>query len=254
MNISQQIIDEIMSDDNRAFLDVLQEQGISFEYLVMFGVDSVRKGFLERLKRTTEIKKMLVEDCRQKADAAQKFLDEEASRIYTTPVTPDEAIDARKKRGVGDVADSNRQKKYGNRYMSTFNAWILRLSEERGARCQVCGNEKDKSFTVHHRHYRTLGQETSADLALACKKCHAVYHDLYKGKGLTPQYLVMIDRENEYWRNKLVGNLEIAISEFEKESARKIDNLMILSAALAAHDLDWVTFEKLRQAKDAAPC
>jgi len=40
-----------------------------------------------------------------------------------------------------------------------------------GGRCQSCGT-RTSHLQVHHKHYRTLGRETSDDLMAVCSKCH----------------------------------------------------------------------------------
>ncbi|MDK2957287.1 MAG: hypothetical protein PWQ57_2783 [Desulfovibrionales bacterium] len=40
--------------------------------------------------------------------------------------------------------------------------------------CEGCGwNFKKNELEVHHRHYRTLGNESRSDLAVVCAQCHA---------------------------------------------------------------------------------
>ena len=43
-------------------------------------------------------------------------------------------------------------------------------------RCQQCGKVKLKGLTLHHKTYKTLGQESCGDLLLVCKKCHYKIH------------------------------------------------------------------------------
>ena len=42
--------------------------------------------------------------------------------------------------------------------------------------CEDCGNAKD--LQVHHRNYRRLGNEKDIDLALKCRECHSIFHEI----------------------------------------------------------------------------
>jgi len=44
-----------------------------------------------------------------------------------------------------------------------------------GNKCEIC--ESTVSVQVHHRHYRTLGRETQADVKVLCGDCHRLEHE-----------------------------------------------------------------------------
>lgn len=57
-------------------------------------------------------------------------------------------------------------------------AWRERRSRVVAAHrglCQACG--KAAISHVHHRHYRTLGEESTGDLAGLCIDCHRIQHE-----------------------------------------------------------------------------
>jgi 5-methylcytosine-specific restriction endonuclease McrA len=43
--------------------------------------------------------------------------------------------------------------------------------------CEACGTTY--SLQVHHLNYRTLGEESSSDLAVLCEHCHSLLHQNY---------------------------------------------------------------------------
>ncbi len=76
---------------------------------------------------------------------------------------------------VAERRRSTRRQRYEDYLRSPH--WIKfrrRLLQQRGAKCEWCGARK--RLEVHHLHYRTLGQETSVDVAVLCYKCHHGVH------------------------------------------------------------------------------
>lgn len=64
------------------------------------------------------------------------------------------------------------------------NKWkILRKSIiNKRKKCERCGY--DKNLQVHHKHYRTIFNESPNDLELLCARCHMKEHGLkYKSKS-----------------------------------------------------------------------
>lgn len=49
-----------------------------------------------------------------------------------------------------------------------------------GRSCVLCGSTK--ALSVHHRHYRTLGNERLKDLSVLCRPCHAKHHGIAPNK------------------------------------------------------------------------
>lgn len=47
---------------------------------------------------------------------------------------------------------------------------------ERGRTCEKC--ESKRFLTVHHRHYKTLGNESRKDVKILCWKCHHRLHQI----------------------------------------------------------------------------
>lgn len=43
-----------------------------------------------------------------------------------------------------------------------------------GHKCMKCGNPNE--LNVHHKHYKTLGNEDIGDLIVLCKRCHNDEH------------------------------------------------------------------------------
>ena len=48
-----------------------------------------------------------------------------------------------------------------------------------GGRCQTCNASpsEDNPLEVHHRHYRTVGNERPIDLVALCRQCHQLIHE-----------------------------------------------------------------------------
>ena len=50
----------------------------------------------------------------------------------------------------------------------------------KGYFCERCGDNRKGFLNVHHKHYRTLGNENiNRDLAVLCRNCHAEYHSIF---------------------------------------------------------------------------
>jgi 5-methylcytosine-specific restriction endonuclease McrA len=66
--------------------------------------------------------------------------------------------------------------KYQKRIASAeWKALKITLMGKRGARCQECGR-MTTALHLHHRHYRSVGNEAEADLLLLCPSCHKKQH------------------------------------------------------------------------------
>ena len=63
------------------------------------------------------------------------------------------------------------------------------ILQERGYRCQVCG-EETKKVNVHHNHYEPRGFERRKDLLVLCQVCHDWN---YKTKEAVQIYLTAIN-------------------------------------------------------------
>ena len=57
--------------------------------------------------------------------------------------------------------------------------------------CMGCGSAGNH---VHHIHYRTLGDETGAELVLLCKPCHDGEHESYRLKAREAYWTEIINR------------------------------------------------------------
>jgi hypothetical protein len=44
-----------------------------------------------------------------------------------------------------------------------------------GGKCELC--QSTYRIEVHHKHYRTLGQESMTDLQVLCSGCHSIQHE-----------------------------------------------------------------------------
>jgi len=69
-------------------------------------------------------------------------------------------------------------------------------------RCDRCGFESGgkKKFNVHHRHYRSLGNESPEDVCLLCHSCHNEIHRRFKTNALTVDDIPFVDPE---WEKKI---------------------------------------------------
>ncbi|GIV73513.1 HNH endonuclease signature motif containing protein [Caldilinea sp.] len=157
---------------------------------------------------------------RARKAVAQAALEEERNRIYVEPVSAEE-LD----RSIDPDRAAALKRKYGPLYMPSFDIWLERLCHERGAACQICGQTDRARLTVHHRHRRTVGAETSRDLALVCRRCHKNYHVRYRQNFLVVADLPMVDRDNTYWFKTLLGsaNLEWVIAEADRAQENGVD-------------------------------
>jgi|APSaa5957512535_1039671.scaffolds.fasta_scaffold04975_19 hypothetical protein len=58
--------------------------------------------------------------------------------------------------------------------------WIVKKNEfyaQHGYYCDRCGENRKGFLNIHHKHYKTLGNENvKRDLLALCKNCHAEYH------------------------------------------------------------------------------
>lgn len=63
-------------------------------------------------------------------------------------------------------------------------AWRTKAADLKSKRgkCEICSSAND--LQVHHKHYRTLGNERPEDAAVLCSNCHANHHES-EGKCLS---------------------------------------------------------------------
>jgi 5-methylcytosine-specific restriction endonuclease McrA len=83
------------------------------------------------------------------------------------------------------LLDTRRIKR--NAYMAS-SAWVAvqqrKLSQV--SFCERCFASKDEwRLDVHHKHYRSLGNEAMRDLAVLCRPCHTRLHDIQHRYGYT---------------------------------------------------------------------
>jgi hypothetical protein len=77
-----------------------------------------------------------------------------------------------------------------------------KVIEERGSRCQRCGQES-ASLHLHHMHYRSFGSEQPEDVELLCAECHTKADEARATKG-RPKYEVpeegwIVGPDGEHW-------------------------------------------------------
>lgn len=68
-----------------------------------------------------------------------------------------------------------------NNYINS-KSWFLKKKEiyaQKGYFCERCGENRKGFINVHHKHYRTLGDETKKDVAILCRNCHSEYHKVF---------------------------------------------------------------------------
>lgn len=201
-------LNEKLTDEMKAVLSDIESHGVEMADVFYTAIHMYLTHVRHRLITVAEMLNEQQHTFLARRLAAQKALDEEDNRIYTTPVTEEEIQEALRRHKINHGRDQRAREQYGEHYMRNFHAWMDRLCEERGRKCQRCG-ATNRKFTIHHRSYRNRGNETSVDLALLCRKCHNDYHKRYRQKQLTPEDYVCIDRENEYWRGVLMGGSDM---------------------------------------------
>lgn len=64
----------------------------------------------------------------------------------------------------------------------------LRILALRGAACEICRSTND--IQLHHLTYERRGAELDSDVVLACKDCHARYHDKQTDEELYWEHVV----------------------------------------------------------------
>ena len=73
------------------------------------------------------------------------------------------------------------------------------LLDDKETVCAICGRPrwtwqprnkkwKKRRFSVHHKHYRTVGHEESTDLIPLCNLCHTLCHDILRYKNISTMY------------------------------------------------------------------
>lgn len=80
---------------------------------------------------------------------------------------------------------------YETTYREYINSadWRFKADRFRAAKnytCEKCGQNNDDYYSgrrsyeielhVHHRHYKTLGNERQEDVLILCKMCHSLHH------------------------------------------------------------------------------
>lgn len=76
------------------------------------------------------------------------------------------------------------------------------LIDQRGHRCEHCARD-DVSLALHHKHYRSLGQELPDDVELLCPACHDKADDA-RDQTHRPKYEAVqegwiVTAEGEHW-------------------------------------------------------
>ncbi len=63
-----------------------------------------------------------------------------------------------------------------NEYLQTDHWKFCRnhMLDAANNQCHICS--KDKNLNVHHKNYENRGCETTSDLVVLCKGCHATFH------------------------------------------------------------------------------
>lgn len=76
--------------------------------------------------------------------------------------------------------------------------------------CSICGRPrwtwmprakkwKKRRFSVHHKHYRTVGQEEPNDLVPLCNLCHTMCHDILRYKNISIMYTELAKIVEQYF-------------------------------------------------------
>lgn len=105
----------------------------------------------------------------------QPFDDEECSSIR-------QKIAEQKGIYYRDIYETHRQKRnkawrdYYDAYLVSTRWALLRVKALTmvNYKCIVCGSAD--TLQLHHRHYKTLGEESLDDVMVLCKKCHEIWH------------------------------------------------------------------------------
>lgn len=85
---------------------------------------------------------------------------------------------------------------------SQWKVLKCQVIEQRGNRCQRCGQES-ASLTLHHVHYRSLGSEQPEDVELLCAECHTGADEARatksRPKHVEPDEGWIVDSDGERW-------------------------------------------------------
>jgi len=65
------------------------------------------------------------------------------------------------------------------------------------SRCGFATGDKRK-IVVHHRHYRTFGNESAGDIVILCKPCHKDIHNRINSHSITSDDAAFVDPETGF--------------------------------------------------------
>ena len=93
-----------------------------------------------------------------------------------------------------------------------------------GRKCQACG-AANRVLQVHHKHYRSLGAETLADVSVLCVECHKKADRLREKETETNAYHRAVDsfakkRHGEDWE-LTVSSLDVVYQDYDDWAERK---------------------------------
>lgn len=78
---------------------------------------------------------------------------------------------------------------------------IRKFKRNKDRRCEMCGR-RHKNIQVHHKHYKSLGNEAMEDLIVVCPDCHTNMHGhtttkLTKGNNFYEEYFYGVQEVDE---------------------------------------------------------
>lgn len=90
-----------------------------------------------------------------------------------------------------------------NTYKDKYHSYIVspkwfqlrrKVFDIQGKACKRCNSKK--KIHVHHKTYERLGEENiETDLVVLCKKCHDIYHTIYKHASIETTDSFLLDRQ-----------------------------------------------------------
>lgn len=84
-----------------------------------------------------------------------------------------------------------------------------------GRECKRCNSKK--KIHVHHKTYERFGEEClETDLVVLCKKCHDIYHTIYKHTSIDTTDSFVLDKEL-----LLVSNTKKKVMQMKQKRADK---------------------------------
>lgn len=89
--------------------------------------------------------------------------------------------------------------RYHKRISSTeWKKLRLEVIEQQGNRCQHCGKD-GISLALHHKHYKSMGNEQPQDVELLCSDCHATADQKRRPKHEYPKEGLIVGSDGDYW-------------------------------------------------------